>query len=287
MSDLILLGPRLTRVLGAEHEALAREVSARFQVLQVALDKQRGNPGPKTVGGEGAKNDRKQALENLDGAAKIYERLKHQRGLGNTSIEQGKIFLDRGDYENAGAMAARGMECGERTRNHKIRARAALLATAVEYEKWVEEIDDGTDHARKAQGFAKAALVHAEQAEPRLRGRAYAWLGLTSLMGGTDRQQAESFRNKARAIARNYPGGSLERELAALQAHLAPAGAAADAAVKLREWIDTRSGRSLEDLDGYIAQLAWQDANNIHQFAQALGLEFNTAKRLLQHYKLI
>jgi tetratricopeptide (TPR) repeat protein len=126
---------------------------------------------------------REEAFSNLAQAEDIYSSLHHHRGLGTVRVDRGFLFLDTGDIERAGLEADEAYELAAERKDRILMARARILQSMIESAKYEEGIDEGQDqtlHAQRAQDYAKDALTLAHRTENRrLLARAYIRQGLT------------------------------------------------------------------------------------------------------------
>ncbi len=126
---------------------------------------------------------RQEALENLDQAARIYERHPNHRGMGTVHLNRGSLYLDEGQLDQAGEQAERAYICGEEKQDLILMARARILQCTVEnarVEEGIEERVDARSHAQAALDYARDAVEMAKHTQNRrLLARVHTWHGLT------------------------------------------------------------------------------------------------------------
>jgi tetratricopeptide (TPR) repeat protein len=126
---------------------------------------------------------RQEALENLDQAARIYERHPNHRGMGTVHLNRGYLYLDEGQLDLAGEQADAAYICGEQKQDLILMARARILQCAVEnarVEEGIEERLDARSHAQAALDYARDAVEMAKHTQNRrLLARVHTWQGLT------------------------------------------------------------------------------------------------------------
>jgi tetratricopeptide (TPR) repeat protein len=99
---------------------------------------------------------RQEALENLDQAARIYERHPNHRGMGTVHLNRGYLYLDEGQLDLAGEQADAAYICGEQKQDLILMARARILQCAVEnarVEEGIEERLDARSHRAGCPGL--------------------------------------------------------------------------------------------------------------------------------------
>jgi tetratricopeptide (TPR) repeat protein len=126
---------------------------------------------------------RQDALQNLDQAARIYERHPNHRGMGTVHLNRGYLYLDEGQLDLAAEQADAAYNCGENKQDHILMARARILQCTVEntrVEEGIEERADARSHAQAALDYARDAVDMAKHTQNRrLLARVHTWHGLT------------------------------------------------------------------------------------------------------------
>jgi len=126
---------------------------------------------------------RQEALDNLDQAARIYERHPNHRGMGTVHLNRGYLYLDEGQLDLAAEQADAAYSCGEEKEDWILMARARILQCAVEnarVEEGIEERAGARSHAQAALDYARDAVEMAKHTQNRrLLARVHTWHGLT------------------------------------------------------------------------------------------------------------
>lgn len=168
---------------------------------------------------------RQEARQDLTSAAEIYAEHHIHAGLGNTHVNLGHLYLDRGDLDLAAEEAQTALEMGEQKFDYILIARSRILQSMVEHEKYEEEVDDGygpEHHAQLAHDLACDAVESAERTQNRrLIARAYVWQGLTLcnelLFDANGRDRARECHDKAAELLRPEPQDYIWNDLQTLK----------------------------------------------------------------------
>jgi hypothetical protein len=135
------------------------------------------------------------------------------------------LYLDRGDLDVAAAQAAEAFRMGEQKADYILMARARILQSMVEHEKFEEQVEEGYGpghHAQLAHDLARDAVEHAEQTQNRrLIARAYVWQGLTlcndPLFDANGRERARECHDRAAELLRPEPQDYIWSDLQTLK----------------------------------------------------------------------
>lgn len=172
--------------------------------------------------------------------------------------------------------------CNVRESSDTAQARAALLATAVAHAVFEEGLGgDPAVHLKEARNWAGKAFEHAKKAEPRILGRAHIWQALVLLLEDLavqDRKKIEFHYAQAGDLLRKFPGGSLQYDFEILQRHFSPGGTAY---AVLHNWLETRQGRTLDELIRAIMQLKQAETQNMTKIIADFDISYRRAYRLL------
>jgi len=238
---------------------------------------------------------RASALEHLDQAAAIYAGHPHQRGAGTVHVNRGLVFLDAGEWDRAGAEAAKAFAHGEPKRDYILMARARLLQCIVENAKFDEEVEERTDphhHAQAAQSFATEALEFARHTQNRrLLARAYIWCGLT--LANEFFQNAEGagecYDQAANAL-RSEPHDQLWEELQLLKSRISRSG---NIDATLRAWSQGAVGNKTfqqmtEEFAEMIIPKVWErEGRKVSRVATRLSVSPKKVRRILKQSGLL
>jgi tetratricopeptide (TPR) repeat protein len=168
---------------------------------------------------------RQEANEELTRASEIYCEHGIHAGLGNVHVNRGHLYLDRGDLDLAAEQAAEAFRMGEQKADYILMARARILQSMVEHEKFDEQVEEGYGpghHAQLAHDLARDAVEYAEQTQNRrLIARAYVWQGLTlcndPLFDANGRERARECHDRAAELLRPEPQDYIWADLQTLK----------------------------------------------------------------------
>jgi tetratricopeptide (TPR) repeat protein len=168
---------------------------------------------------------RLEAHDDLVKAGEIYREHGIYAGLGNVRVNLGHLFLDRGDLDLAAAEAMKAFELGEQKADLILQARARILQSMVENEKYEEQLDEGQGlerHAQFAHDLATDAVDYSEQTQNRrLIARAFVWQGLTLcndlLFDAAGRDRARVCHDRAAELLRPEPQDYIWADLQTLK----------------------------------------------------------------------
>ena len=238
---------------------------------------------------------RASALEHLDQAGAIYAFHPHRRGSGTVHINRGLVFLDAGEWDKAGAEAAKGFAHGEPKRDYILMARARLLQCIVENAKFEEEVEERSDphhHAQAAQSFSTEAVEFARHTQNRrLLARTYIWRGLT--LANEFFQNPESAGecyDLAASALRSEPHDQLWDELQLLKSRIARSG---DIDATLRAWSQGAIGNKTfqqmtEDFAALIIPKVWErEGRKVSRVATRLSVSPKKVRRILKQAGLL
>ncbi len=238
---------------------------------------------------------RASALEHLDQAGAIYAFHPHRRGSGTVHINRGLVCLDAGEWDRAGAEAAKAFAHGEPKRDYILMARARLLQCIVENAKFDEEVEERTDphhHAQAAQSFAAEALEFARHTQNRrLLARTYIWRGLTlanEFFQNTE-AAAECYDHAASAL-RSEPHDQLWDELQLLKSRISRSG---NIDATLRAWSQGSVGdktfqQITEEFAEMIIPKVWErEGRKVSRVATRLSISPKKVRRILKQAGLL
>lgn len=219
----------------ARHPHLARTLvnSAfvrRLMALQLhkKLDEDPARRGRRQVSAESravVDQLRSEAEAALQQAAEIYREHGIHAGLGNTFVNLGHLYLDRGDLDLAAAQADAAYEMGEEKTDFILMARSRILQSMIENEKYEEQIEHPAGpgyHAQLARDLARDGVELAERTQNRrLIARSYVWQGLTLCSDyfpeANGRELARQFHDRAAELLRPEPQDYIWADLQVLK----------------------------------------------------------------------
>ncbi|MCL4401625.1 MAG: hypothetical protein M1436_03030 [Acidobacteria bacterium] len=232
---------------------------------------------------------RREAFQELDEALAIYRRQQNHRGMGGAHINYALLFLDSGELDRAGSEAAEAWQLGEPKRDYILMARARILQCMVEeakFEEQIEEEDDPTAHAQRANELARDAVEFARQTENRrLLARALIWQGLTfsnDFFNNPD--AARECCDAASALLRNESQNYIWEDLQELKTRILQKGRVDTV---LREWSQGLVGNKTfqqitDEFAGIIIPRVWERENRkISRVAARLSVSPKKVRRIL------
>jgi len=250
---------------------------------------------PKTEGRERLTRLREEAFEHLVQAHEIYDRYDDHRGNGNVSITYGYLYLDEGELERAAAVAATAYRLGEEKKDNVLKSRARILQSAIECQKFDEQIEDGASAASSSQRaceYAREAVAGALNTQnKRLIAKAHLALGLALCLDYSgDFEAARQCSEDAAALMNPASHDYVWKELQELRKKLRGVGSIN---VTLREWSQGIVGKKTfqevtEEFAAIVIPKVWRrEGCKVARVAARLSVSPKKVRRILRSQGLL
>jgi len=238
---------------------------------------------------------REEAFEHLAKAREIYDRYDDHRGNGNVHVTFGYIYLDNGELDRAGSVAATAFSLGAEKKDNVLKGRARILQCAVECAKYEEQIEEGASGGRTSRlacEFAREALEFAKNTQNRrLIAKAHVALGLALCLDFPDDMEVvQRCAEGATALLQPVSHDYLGRELQELKRKLR---AAATVNPTLREWSEGIIGsKSFQQVSEEFAKIVipkvWRrEGCKVARVAARLSISPKKVRRILRDQGLL
>jgi tetratricopeptide (TPR) repeat protein len=238
---------------------------------------------------------REEAFEHLAKAREIYDRYDDHRGNGNVHVTFGYIYLDNGELDRAGSVAATAFSLGAEKKDNVLKGRARILQCAVECAKYEEQIEEGASGGRTSRlacEFAREALEFAKNTQNRrLIAKAHVALGLALCLDFPDDMEVvQRCAEEATALLQPVSHDYLGRELQELKRKLR---AAATVNPTLREWSEGIIGsKSFQQVSEEFAKIVipkvWRrEGCKVARVAARLSISPKKVRRILRDQGLL
>jgi len=249
----------------------------------------------KTEGRERLRRLREEAFEHLVQAREIYDRYDDHRGNGNVSITYGYLYLDEGELERAAAVAATAYRLGEEKKDNVLKSRARILQSAIECQKFDEQIEDGASAASSSQRaceYAREAVAGALNTQnKRLIAKAHLALGLALCLDYSgDFEAARQCAEDAAALLNPANHDYVWKELQELRRRLRGVGSIN---ATLREWSQGIVGKKTfqevtEEFAAIVIPKVWQrEGRKVARVANRLSVSPKKVRRILRSQGLL
>ena len=249
----------------------------------------------KTEGLERLRRLREEAFEHLVHAHEIYDRYDDHRGNGNVSITYGYLYLDEGELERAAAVAATAFRLGEEKKDNVLKSRARILQSAIECQKFDEQIEESAGAASSSQRaceFAREAVAGALKTQnKRLIAKAHLALGLALCLDYSgDFEAARQCADDAAALLNPASHDYVWKELQELRRKLRGVGSIN---ATLREWSQGIVGKKTfqdvtEEFAAIVIPKVWRrEGCKVARVAARLSVSPKKVRRILRSQGLL
>jgi tetratricopeptide (TPR) repeat protein len=237
---------------------------------------------------------RREALENLDQAARIYEIHPNHRGVGTVHLNRAYLYLDEGQLDLAMEEAGVAYNCGEEKQDFILMARARILQCTVanaRVEEGIEERPNARSHAQAALDYARDAVEMATHTQNRrLLARVHTWHGLTlSNPFFNARDKAREAMHQASAYLEPGVHDHVWEDFQALKGRIL---AGADVNATLLAWSHGQVGDKTfqqleEDFADIVIPEVWeQEGRRVSRVAKRLSISPKKVRRVLERLGL-
>jgi tetratricopeptide (TPR) repeat protein len=238
---------------------------------------------------------RAEAFEHLIQAREIYNRYDDHRGNGNVSITYGYLYLDDGELQRAEEVGATAFRLGEEKKDSVLKSRARILQSAVECQKFEEQIEEGSSGASSTQRaceYAREAVSSALNTQNRrLIAKAHIALGLALCLDFSgDFETARKCADDADALLNPASHDYVWKELQELRKKLRGAGSVN---ATLREWSQGIVGRKTfqevtEEFAAIVIPKVWRrEGCKVARVAARLSVSPKKVRRILRSQGLL
>jgi len=230
---------------------------------------------------------RKNALIDLDRAKKVYEHLRHNRGLGMCHLRYAYLYLETCRLDLAEQEAEHAHALGQGIGDPLLCGRARVLQCQILDRKVAVNGEIRNDRqARTLFNYAKEALEWARNTQNLgLRASAYITMGFAYLNPPFhDPEITNKFSKRAAETIKMGHLFHLGENLQALRIRLAKAGRADS---PLEEWLLNPQGKSLEELVDIIYRVSFEhEGGRTTRVAKSLDVRHDTLLRRLRRLAL-
>jgi len=244
---------------------------------------------------ERLKRLREDAFGHLVQAREIYDRYDDHRGNGNVSITYGYLYLDDGELQRAAEVGATAYRLGEEKKDSVLKSRARILQSAVECQKFEEQIEEGSSGASSTQRaceFAREAVAAALNTQNRrLIAKAHIALGLALCLDFSgDFETARKCADDADALLNPASHDYVWKELQELRKKLRGVGSVN---ATLREWSQGIVGRKTfqqvtEEFAAIVIPKVWRrEGCKVARVAARLSVSPKKVRRILRSQGLL
>jgi tetratricopeptide (TPR) repeat protein len=238
---------------------------------------------------------RQEAFEHLVQAREIYNRYDDHRGNGNVSITYGYLYLDDGELQRASEVAAMAFRLGEEKKDSVLKSRARILQSAVECQKFDEQIEEGASGASSTQRaceYAREAVAAALNTQnKRLIAKAHLALGLALCLDYSgDFEAARQCADDAAALLNPASHDYVWKELQELRKKLRGVGSIN---ATLREWSQGIVGNKTfqevtEEFAAIVIPKVWRrEGCKVARVAARLSVSPKKVRRILRSQGLL
>jgi len=238
---------------------------------------------------------REEAFEHLGHAREVYDRYADHRGHGNVSITYGYLYLDDGELQRASECAAMAFRLGEEKKDNVLKSRARILQSAIECQKFDEQIEEGASGASSTQRaceYAREAVAAALNTQnKRLIAKAHLALGLALCLDYSgDLEAARQCADDAAALLNPASHDYVWKELQELRRKLRGVGSIN---ATLREWSQGIVGNKTfqeitEEFGAIVIPKVWRrEGCKVARVAARLSVSPKKVRRLLRSQGLL